>query len=77
MCVAMGRSIVSVIFGGAGTPVSASSGEAAVMEGEITIGSVDNLVESLMDLRCWIKWRLSEVKVVRLVNLCKLLILVS
>lgn len=49
MCVAMGRSIVSVIFGGAGTPVSASSGEAAVMEGEITIGSVDNLVESLME----------------------------
>jgi NAD(P) transhydrogenase len=49
MCVAMGRSIVSVIFGGAGTSVSPPSGEAAVMEGEITIGSVDNLVESLME----------------------------
>ncbi len=49
MCVAMGRSIVSVIFGGAGSSVSPTSGEAAVMEGEITIGSVDNLVESLME----------------------------
>ena len=50
MCVAMGRSIVSVIFGGAGSSVSPTGGgEAAAMEGEITIGSVDNLVESLME----------------------------
>jgi NAD/NADP transhydrogenase beta subunit len=49
MCVAMGRSIVSVIFGGAGSSAPSTGGEAAVMEGEITIGSVDNLVESLME----------------------------
>ncbi len=51
MCVAMGRSIVSVIFGGAGSSVSPTGGEAAAMEGEITIGSVDNLVESLMEAK--------------------------
>lgn len=48
MCEAMGRSITSVIFGGAGT-VAAPVGEAAEMEGEITIGSVDNLMESLLE----------------------------
>lgn len=48
MCQAMGRSITSVIFGGAGTSVK-PAGEAAVMEGEITIGSVDNMVQSLLD----------------------------
>ena len=47
MCEAMGRDITSVIFGGAGT--AAPSGEAAVMEGEITIGSVDNMMESLLE----------------------------
>jgi len=46
MCQAMGRSITAVIFGGAGSSV-APAGEAAVMEGEITIGSVDNMVQSL------------------------------
>jgi len=50
MCQAMGRSITSVIFGGAGT-VAAPVGEAAVMEGEITIGSVDNLMESLLEAK--------------------------
>jgi NAD(P) transhydrogenase len=48
MCQAMGRSITSVIFGGAGTSRK-PAGEAAVMEGEITIGSVDNMVQSLLD----------------------------
>jgi NAD(P) transhydrogenase len=48
MCQAMGRSITSVIFGGAGTSVK-PAGEAAVMEGEITIGSVDNMAQSLLD----------------------------
>ncbi|KAL7535577.1 hypothetical protein ACHAXR_008088, partial [Thalassiosira sp. AJA248-18] len=48
MCEAMGRDITSVIFGGAGSAAPAS-GEAAVMEGEITIGSVDNLMESLLE----------------------------
>jgi len=50
MCEAMGRNIASVIFGGAGT-VAPASGEAAVMEGEITIGSVDNLMESLLEAK--------------------------
>ena len=45
MCEAMGRSITSVIFGGAGTS-TAAPGEAAEIEGEVTIGSVDNLVVS-------------------------------
>ena len=45
MCEAMGRNVLSVIFGGVGTPISAP-GEAAEMEGEITIGSVDNLLVS-------------------------------
>lgn len=49
MCQAMGRSIFSVILGGAGTPTAAPAGEAAVMEGEITIGSVDNMMESLLE----------------------------
>ena len=48
MCQAMGRSITAVIFGGAGTRV-APAGEAAVMEGEITVGTVDNMVQSLLD----------------------------
>ena len=47
MCEAMGRSITSVIFGGAGT--AASTGEAAVMEGEITTGTVDSLAEALLE----------------------------
>jgi NAD(P) transhydrogenase len=48
MCEAMGRSITSVIFGGAGTS-TAVPGEAAEIEGEITIGSVDSLRESLLE----------------------------
>lgn len=48
MCQAMGRSITAVIFGGAGTSV-APAGEAAVMEGEINIGNVDSMVQSLLD----------------------------
>ena len=48
MCQVMGRSITSVIFGGAGTSVK-PAGEAGVMEGEITIGSVDNMAQSLLD----------------------------
>lgn len=44
----MGRDITSVIFGGAGTK-TAPAGEATVMEGEITIGSVDNMMESLLE----------------------------
>ncbi|KAL7482879.1 hypothetical protein ACHAW6_008531 [Cyclotella cf. meneghiniana] len=50
MCEAMGRSIVAVIFGGAGTAASKSS-EATVIEGDITIGSVDNMMESLLEAK--------------------------
>ena len=50
MCEAMGRSIVSVILGGAGT-AKAPAGEAMVMEGEITTGTVDNLAESLLEAK--------------------------
>lgn len=50
MCEAMGRSITAVIFGGAGT-AAPQTGEAAVMEGEITIGSVDNMMESLLEAK--------------------------
>ena len=48
MCEAMGRDVLSVIFGGAGT-AAAPAGEAVEMEGEVTIGSVDNLMDSLME----------------------------
>ena len=48
MCEAMGRSITSVILGGAGTAVG-GTGEAAVMEGEITTGTVDGLTEALLE----------------------------
>jgi len=48
MCEAMGRSITSVILGGAGT-VAAPTGETAVMEGEITTGTVDSLAEALLE----------------------------
>jgi NAD/NADP transhydrogenase beta subunit len=48
MCQAMGRSITAVIFGGAGSTV-APAGETKMMEGEITIGSVDNMVQSLLE----------------------------
>lgn len=50
MCEAMGRNVVSVILGGAGTaPVA--TGEAAVMEGEITTTVVDNVVDALVEAK--------------------------
>lgn len=51
MCEAMGRDIVAVIFGGAGTAVAKPSGEAVEMEGEITTSSVDALAEALLDAK--------------------------
>jgi len=48
MCEAMGRSITSVILGGAGT-AAAPTGEAVEMEGEITTGTVDSLAEALLE----------------------------
>ena len=50
MCQAMGRSITSVIFSGAGT-AKAPTGEAMEMEGEITVGSVDSLTEALLEAK--------------------------
>jgi NAD(P) transhydrogenase len=52
MCEAMGRNVVSVILGGAGTKVKPKpSGEDAVMEGEITTASVDTVAEALLDAK--------------------------
>jgi H+-translocating NAD(P) transhydrogenase len=49
MCEAMGRDVVSVILGGAGTQVS--TGEAMVYEGEITTTTVDNVAEALQEAK--------------------------
>jgi NAD(P) transhydrogenase len=51
MCEAMGRNIVSVILGGAGTSTAAPSGEVMEMEGEITTTTVDNVADALMDAK--------------------------
>lgn len=48
MCEAMGRDVVSVILGGAGTKPQ-QVGEAQVIEGEITVAALDNVVESLQE----------------------------
>lgn len=48
MCDAMGRDVVSVILGGAGTDAPVT-GEAKVIEGEITTADVGNVVEALND----------------------------
>jgi len=47
MCEAMGRNVLSVIFGGAGTSNPSKGGPAKVMEGEITLSTVETLVETL------------------------------
>jgi len=52
MCEAMGRDVVSVILGGAGTAQApASNGEAAVIEGEITTTNVDQVAELLLEAK--------------------------
>jgi NAD(P) transhydrogenase len=51
MCEAMGRNIVSVILGGAGTSTAAPSGEVLEMEGEITTTTIDNVADALMDAK--------------------------
>lgn len=50
MCEAMGRNVVSVILGGAGT-VTKPKGEAAVMEGEITVASVGTVADALLEAK--------------------------
>ena len=51
MCEAMGRDIVSVILGGAGTDTAPSLGPAVEIEGEITTTSVDSVTDALMEAK--------------------------
>jgi len=51
MCEAMGRDVVSVVLGGAGTSTAAGSGEGAVIEGEVTVTTVDMVVEALKEAK--------------------------
>jgi len=51
MCEAMGRNVVSVILGGAGTAAPVASGEEAVMEGEITTVGVDAVANALKEAK--------------------------
>ena len=48
MCEAMGRNVVSVILGGAGTSQASSSGDAVEIEGEVTTTTIDGVVEELL-----------------------------
>eukprot|EP00555_Chaetoceros_dichaeta_P004244 CAMPEP_0198261904 /NCGR_PEP_ID=MMETSP1447-20131203/10522_1 /TAXON_ID=420782 /ORGANISM="Chaetoceros dichaeta, Strain CCMP1751" /LENGTH=1137 /DNA_ID=CAMNT_0043949961 /DNA_START=117 /DNA_END=3530 /DNA_ORIENTATION=+ len=50
MCEAMGRNVVSVILGGAGTKAPIAS-EQTEMEGEVTISNIDNVIEQLQDAK--------------------------
>ena len=48
----MGRNVVSVILGGAGTSTAPSGGgEAAEMEGEVTTAPVDAVAEALLEAK--------------------------
>jgi NAD(P) transhydrogenase len=49
MCEAMGRDVVSVILGGAGSKSPAAGGEMAVMEGEVTTANIDAVAEALLE----------------------------
>lgn len=51
MCEAMGRNVVSVILGGAGTKAPRTDGAATVYEGEITTTSVDTVAEELLNAK--------------------------
>jgi NAD/NADP transhydrogenase beta subunit len=52
MCEAMGRNIVSVIFGGAGTSTAViKPGEAVEIEGEITTTTIDAVADALIDAK--------------------------
>ena len=50
MCEAMGRDILKVILGGAGTKVAAVS-EMVEIEGEITTVNVDDVVDALVEAK--------------------------
>jgi len=49
MCQAMGRNILSVIFGGAGTKAPAATNSQNGVQGEVHISTVDNVVETLSE----------------------------
>jgi NAD(P) transhydrogenase len=51
MCQAMGRNVVSVILGGAGTKKKTGSGESAIIEGEITTASIEQVAEALKEAK--------------------------
>jgi NAD(P) transhydrogenase len=52
MCEAMGRDVVSVILGGAGSKKQSSgSGESAVIEGEVTTVSIDQVADALREAK--------------------------
>jgi NAD(P) transhydrogenase len=51
MCEAMGRNVVSVILGGAGTVAPVGDGSKTEMEGEIIVATVDIVVESLLEAK--------------------------
>ena len=51
MCEAMGRDILNVILGGAGTTVAAPAGEAVEIEGEITTTTIDGVIEALREAK--------------------------
>jgi len=48
MCEAMGRDVVSVILGGAGTSI-APVGEAVEIEGEVTTVNIDSVTDAIME----------------------------
>ena len=47
----MGRDVVSVVLGGAGTTQAAPAGDAAVFEGEVTTANMDSVVQSLKEAK--------------------------
>jgi len=50
MCEAMGRNVVSVILGGAGTKI-APVGETVEIEGEVTTSNIESVTEALMEAK--------------------------
>lgn len=51
MCEAMGRDIISVILGGAGTKAPAAIEGAVEIEGEATVCDIDSTVEKLLEAK--------------------------
>lgn len=51
MCEAMGRNVVSVVLGGAGTKIKQKTDTDVVMDGEITTATVDAVAEALLEAK--------------------------